>query len=219
MSPGARLAVGASLFFGLSYLPMLALLDLPRGVEIGWKGAGVGLLAIAALQQAGDRTGWALAIIMALGAIGDVLLDAQGLRAGATAFLAGHIIATGLYLSQRRSALSPSQAALAAVVVPLSVWIAWTLPADRGEAAGIAFYALFVAAMAGAAWISRFPRYRTGIGAMMFLASDLILFARLGPLANAEWSRPAVWLFYYIGQFLIFWGITHCELSGRSKSI
>ena len=34
-----------------------------------------------------------------------------------------------------------------------------------------------VAIMAATAWVSRFPRYRTGIGAMAFLASDLLIFA------------------------------------------
>ena len=85
--------------------------------------------------------------------------------------------------------------------------IAWSLPADRGQAPGVALYALFVAAMAAAAWTSRFPRYLAGIGAMMFLASDLLIFARMGALAGVVWVGLAIWLLYYAGQLLIALGV------------
>ena len=72
----------------------------------------------------------------------------------------------------------------------------------------IGIYTAFVASMAAAAWISRFPRYRTGIGAMMFLASDLLIFARMGPLAGDVWVGFAIWGLYFGGQFLIAIGVT-----------
>lgn len=202
----ARLLVIASLFFGLSY-PLVWNLGWPVLASTLWKGAGVGLLAVAAVVEARGRDGWLLAAVLGLGALGDVLLVGS-MTDGAIAFMAGHVVAIGLYLSNRRAALSPSQRALALLVIPASVLIAWLLPADRAEAPGIAAYALFVTAMAAAAWISRFPRYRTGIGAMMFLASDLLIFARMGPLAGAAWAGLAIWLLYYVGQLLIFLGVT-----------
>jgi len=72
----------------------------------------------------------------------------------------------------------------------------------------IGIYTAFVASMAAAAWISRFPRYRTGIGAMMFLASDLLIFARMGPLAGDAWVSLAIWGLYLGGQVLITLGVT-----------
>ena len=62
--------------------------------------------------------------------------------------------------------------------------------------------------MAAAAWTSRFPRYLVGTGAMMFLASDLIIFARMGPLAGAVGAGLAIWLLYYAGQVLVTLGVT-----------
>lgn len=206
LSNAARALVALSIAFGLSYLPALGL-HWPAGIDILWKGAGVALLAVAAAIEARGRDGWLLAALLALGALGDVLLEIAGLTAGAVAFMAAHIIAIGLYLSNRRPTLTASQGALALVVVPLGAFIAWSLPADRAQAPGVAIYGLFVAAMAGAAWASRFPRLRTGIGAMMFLLSDLLIFARMGPLEATNWVSPAIWLLYYLGQLLIFLGV------------
>lgn len=207
MSGATRWLVIASIAFGVAYMPMLGF-GLPRGVEIASKGACVGLLALAAVTIARGRDGWLLVAVMGFGALGDVLLDALGMTQGALAFIAAHIAAITLYFTNRRPALSPSQRLLALFVVPLGVAISWSLPADRAAAGGVALYALFVAAMAGTAWASRFPRYRTGIGAMMFLVSDLLIFARMGPLAGSLWVGWGVWLLYYFGQLLIWIGVS-----------
>ena len=60
--------------------------------------------------------------------------------------------------------------------------------------------------MAASAWISRFPRYRVGLGAVMFVASDLLIFAKMGPLAGSLIPVLLIWPLYFIGQALIAWG-------------
>jgi uncharacterized membrane protein YhhN len=62
--------------------------------------------------------------------------------------------------------------------------------------------------MAATAWLSRFPRFRTGIGAQLFLISDLLIFARMGPLHGQAWLGFGVWGLYYLGQLLIALGVT-----------
>src|SRR3546814_9396402 len=89
-----------------------------------------------------------------------------------------------LYARNRRAALTPSQRALGWLVAPATVVISVALAWRSGEAATIGIYAAALGVMAAMAWTSRFPRYRTGIGAMLFVASDLLLFARFGPLAG-----------------------------------
>jgi uncharacterized membrane protein YhhN len=84
--------------------------------------------------------------------------------------------------------------------------IAFLLPADRGAAPGIALYATGLGAMAASAWISRFPRYRIGLGAVMFVASDLLIFAKMGPLAGSLIPVFLIWPLYFAGQALIAWG-------------
>ena len=202
----ARLVLIAAIIAGVSYL-YTVVVPFSGPPATLWKGTGVGLLAVYAASQARSADGWLIALVMAFGALGDVLLDASNMIPGAVAFILGHITAIVLYLRNRRGSLAPSQKWLATLVLPLGVLIAvWSVPFENRAMIGI--YTGFVAAMAAAAWISRFPRYRTGIGAMMFLASDLLIFARLGPLSGAAWVGFGIWGLYFGGQLLITLGVT-----------
>lgn len=202
-----RLVLAASVVAGVSYV---ASWDMPLSEvqSLTWKGLGVGLLALYAALTARGRDGWLICAVLAFGALGDVLLGAISLTVGALAFLAGHLIAIGLYWRNRRPSPSTSQRLLAIVLVPATVIIAYLLPTDRTMAPGIALYSLGLSLMAATAWVSRFPRFKTGIGAVMFVVSDLFIFAREGPLAGVAWVGLAVWGLYYLGQLLICLGVT-----------
>jgi uncharacterized membrane protein YhhN len=207
----AKVVLIASILAGVSYVASWSL-DLPQAAALTWKGLGVALLAVhAALnaQNLGKRRldGWLLVAVMAFGALGDVLLGAAGLTVGALGFLAGHLAAIGLYWRNRRPTPSRSQLALAVVLVPAVVTIAFLLPVDRAGAPGVAVYSLGLALMASTAWLSRFPRYRVGIGALMFVVSDLIIFGRGGPWPDNFATGLAVWGLYYLGQLLICVGV------------
>jgi uncharacterized membrane protein YhhN len=171
-----------------------------------WKGLGVGFLAIFASVRHHSLDGWLIAGVMALGAIGDMLIEID-LIYGAIAFLLGHIVAIALYARHRRPTVTFSQRAFAIVLVPAVVLIAWALPIDRSGATGIAVYTLFLSVMAAMAWTSDFPRYRVGTGALMFVASDLLIFARFGPLEGSVLPEWLIWPLYYFGQFLICTGV------------
>jgi uncharacterized membrane protein YhhN len=198
----ARGVLIASIIAGVSYVAAWNL-HLPQTAELTWKGLGVGLLAVYAALKARSLDGWLLVAVMAFGALGDVLLGAAGLTVGALAFLAGHLVAIGLYLRNRRPTLSRSQLALAIIIVPATVIIAYLLPTDRVGAPGVALYSLGLSLMAATAWTSRFHRFRVGIGAVMFVVSDLLIFARAGPLPDSFAVGLAVWGLYYFGQLLI----------------
>ena len=202
----AQLVLMLSIIGGVSYLLTWSIY-LEPALSTVWKGAGVMLLALSAAMQARNLDGWLLALVMAFGAAGDVLLEIAGFTAGGAAFAAGHVVAIALYLRNRRDALTLSQRFLAVLVIPVTVFAAFTLPADRAAAPAVAVYALLLSAMAAAAWTSRFPRFRAGIGAMMFVASDLLIFARMGPLGDTVSVGVAVWLLYYFGQLLIMMGV------------
>jgi uncharacterized membrane protein YhhN len=196
----------AAVFAGLSYVAIWGL-GFGPAVMVIWKGAGVTLLALWAAMQARDQNGWLLAAVMAFGAAGDVLLEVAGLMTGAAAFAVGHLTAIWLYARNRRAVLTVSQRLLAVLIIPTTVITAYVLPADRISALGIAVYALLLSVMAAMAWTSRFPRYRTGIGAIMFVASDVLIFARLGPVPDTVTIGVAVWLLYFVGQWLIAVGV------------
>lgn len=174
-----------------------------------WKASGVGFLAVWAAANTRSSDGRLIAAVLAFGALGDWLLDAVGMLAGAAAFATGHLIAIILYLRNRRPTLTSSQKLLAWALVPLALVIAWGL--TRGAEAALMGAAIAytggVAIMAATAWASRFPRYRTGIGAMAFLASDLFIFAGEGGTLSKDLTMWLVWPLYFGGQALIAWGV------------
>lgn len=163
---------------------------------IVWKAYGVGLLAAWAAVQGR----WWLAAILAFGALGDVLIEVAGLAAGGVAFAAGHLLAIVFYTANRRRRPSGSQRLLGWLIAPVTLLIAWNLTHDRG----VALYAALLGAMGGCAWLSRCSRYRVGLGAMLFVASDLLLFAEI---AGSPVPKLLVWPLYFAGQAMIAWGV------------
>ncbi len=204
----ASLVAGISFFFVKdSHLPGL--------YQIAWKGAGVALLAVWAFVRHPSRDARQIGLVMAFGALGDMLIELS-LTAGAGAFFVGHLVAINLYLRHQRTVMSISQKLACAALLLLTPVIAFVLPADRSMAPGVAIYAFALGAMAAAAWASSFPRYRVGLGAVMFVASDLLIFARLGPLAQSQLPGLLIWPLYYFGQFLICIGVIG-RYTGRDR--
>lgn len=203
----ASLVAGISFFFVKdSHLPGL--------YQMAWKGAGVALLAAYAIARHKGRDANQIAAVMAFGALGDVLIELDMIW-GALAFLIGHLIAIELYWRHRRDSLTASQKGLALAMLVLVPLIAFQLPANRGDAPGVALYSLGLAAMAATAWTSSFPRYRVGLGAVMFVISDLLIFSRMGPLSTSALPDLLIWPLYYFGQFLICIGVVG-ELRSRA---
>lgn len=191
----------ASLVAGTSYW-LASKGHVPGLWIILWKGAGVALLATYAWAHHPSRDARMLAIVMALGAIGDMVLEVD-FTGGAAAFFAGHIAAIALYLRHPRARLPGVDKVLAIALVVGIPGVAWALTGK----ADVAGYALLLGGMATAAFASDFPRNRVALGAAMFVASDLLIFARMGPLAESAIPGLLIWPLYYFGQFLICTGV------------
>lgn len=170
------------------------------------KGLAIGLLAVYALLRHPSRHAWMLAGVMALCTIGDMVFVLFP-RAGIAAFVLAHLLAIVLYAEFRRPMTSPSQKMLALALLLVVPPLGWLLPADRAMAVPMGVYALALAVMAAMAWTSSFPRYRVGTGALLFVASSLLTFGQMGPLATEAWAEWPVWPLYYAGQFLICTGV------------
>jgi uncharacterized membrane protein YhhN len=202
----ARLALAAAMVGGISYLAADHL-ALSAAASLAWKGSGVGFLALYAALSARSFDGRLICAVMALGAAGDVLLGAAGFVVGGVAFFAGHIAAIVLYQRNRREGLGWPAWLAAAALIAGTIGAAFTLPSDRSGAPAVAVYAAGLSYMAASAWLSRFPR-SVALGATMFLASDLLIFARSGPLAGGgAWMGFAVWSLYFAGQALVATGV------------
>ena len=195
-------SLAASLaFFALRQSPVV-----PEMFLIPLKGAAVGLLALYAAWRGTGRDAVLLALAFVLAALGDIGMEIDR-GAGAILFVGYHAVMIALYLRHPREALAPSQKALAVAMLVLTPLLFWLLPAERSEALPTAIYGLVLGAMAACAWTSAFSRYRVGIGAVLFLVSDVLIVAGGGPLMGDNWLQWLIWPLYYLGQLLICLGI------------
>jgi len=199
--PFLLLSIGAA---GAYYL--LVDSKFPGAGIILLKGVGVGLLAIYALLRFPHRDGHLLAVVLGLAAVGDMGMELD-FRIGGGAFFVSHVAAMALYLRNRRAVVTPSQKLFAAALLFMTPLITWLLVANLANAMQIVLYALSLGAMAGLAWTSSFPRYRVGIGAVLFVISDFLIFARMDLMATSPLPDMLIWPIYYLGQFLIATGV------------
>ncbi|MBU6253279.1 MAG: lysoplasmalogenase [Alphaproteobacteria bacterium] len=197
----------AAVIAGASYMiPVLACWKGPA--IIMWKGLGVGLLALYAALTGGNRDTRQIALVMALGAAGDVVLDIA-FTAGAALFALGHLVAIQLYWRNRAVPLSSHHAVLALVLAISVPAMAWAMT----QQVPVAGYALVLGVMVATAWASRFPHRSVGLGAILFAVSDLLIFARMGPLASSTLPHVLIWPLYFGGQALIAGGVVRARLS------
>ena len=206
-----NLVLAASIVAGVSYWLVMQQSASGPG-QVAWKASGVGLLALwALLHPAGEaRT---IGTVMALGAVADAVI-AWNFAAGGAIFFVGHVIAIRLYLHNARPVLKGSQRMAAFALALLVPVIAWRM-SGRIE---IGLYGIGLGLMAGTAWASWFPRYRVGIGALAFVASDLLIFARMGPLADSMAPRLLVMPLYYVGQLMICTGVVWASAQAGSST-
>ena len=171
---------------------------------VGFKGAACGLLAVYAWHRSHTRDVHLIAAVMAISAVADMVIEFYFTQ-GALVFFAAHLVALTLYLQphNRRKWLTPSQKGAVVALLVLTPVIAFLLTRDSGAA----IYAVSLGGMAAGAWASRFSRYHVGIGALLFVASDMLIFARMGGAGLGSLPHWLIWPTYYIGQFLICTGV------------
>ncbi|MFN4019196.1 MAG: lysoplasmalogenase family protein [Erythrobacter sp.] len=173
------------------------------------KGASVGLLALYALlrtphdRHRADR--FLLVGTLLLAAAGDVAI-ALWFEVGGALFAAAHCVAVALYWRNPRARHSPSQRLFSFALLVGTPVISYLL----SGVVAIAIYACFLGAMAASAWYSRFPRYRVGTGAVLFVVSDWLIFSQRGTVDFAPLPELLIWPLYYIGQVMIATGIVQC---------
>lgn len=166
------------------------------------KGAGATFLALYALRRSEKADAKLLAVFLGLSALGDMAIELS-LQLGGAFFFAAHLAGLSLFLRNLRPSPSFSQKGLAVFLLIGTPLISWLIAGDWQ----IALYSLALGGMAASAWMSRFPRYRVGIGAVLFVISDWLIFARLGALEGSAIPDIAVWPLYFAAQFLIAAGV------------
>lgn len=173
------------------------------GVQLmALKGTGVALLAVYAWQRGFGGDANLLALVMALSALGDMAIELSFI-AGGSAFFLSHVAAITLYLRNRRADPTVSQKLAGMGLLVGTPVISWLLSHDWS----VTLYALSLGGMACAAWLSRFPRYRVGTGAVLFVISDWLIFSEVGFIGENAVAHWLIWPIYYAGQFMIATGV------------
>ncbi len=180
-------------------------LQLEGTAGVVWKGVGVALLAFWARGKAVNPDGRMIGAVLALGALGDVLLELQGMAAGAVAFLAGHFLASYLYLRHRRV---PGAQWIAPPIAAGMSALGWWIFKGDAQAGLLAFYLFGLSLMTASAMLSRLGTL-VAAGALLFFVSDWLIFLGEGRLIAAEIPRLLIWPTYFAGQALIAWGAVH----------
>jgi len=173
------------------------------------KGAGVGLLALYVAMRVpqGKHRGDGLLLVgaLALAAAGDVAIELD-IAIGGAVFAAAHVVAVVLYLRNRHKRPSPTQKLMGVSLLIGTPLVSYFLSGQLQ----ITVYAVFLGAMAASAWMSHYPRYRVGTGAVLFVLSDWLIFSRMGTLNLAPLPDLLIWPLYYAGQVMIATGIVQC---------
>ncbi|WP_066556318.1 lysoplasmalogenase family protein [Croceicoccus bisphenolivorans] len=179
----------------------------PGLFKIAWKAIPLALLAVYAYQRHLGPDGTILSGVMAIAAMADAMSELRYAAAG-TLMAFSLLLAIWLYSRNRRETTSISQKLLAAALVVILPLLAWILLAGEDGRLLVTGFSLMLGIMAAMAWTSRFSRYRVGAGAILFVLSELVLFAISGPvLRDSPLGELLVWPLYYSGQLMIATGV------------
>lgn len=169
---------------------------------VALKGLGVACLAFYAMRRGPGGDASILAAVMMFGALGDMGIEFD-FTLGGGLFLIAHFLSIWLYLRNPREHHAPSQILLAVGLFVGTPAISWMLSNDLM----VTLYASGLGAMAATAWMSRFPRYRVGMGAVLFVVSDWLIFSRMGAFDLGVLPHYLIWPLYFTGQFMIATGV------------
>ena len=214
---GFRAGLAIAFAAGLAFLLVEPLVGTAAGVAL--KGSGAALLAVSALQLPAAGARW-LAGIMALGALGDVLIEMPGqFAAGGASFAAGHVLAIVFYARHRAQA-RPGDWLVAAALLAFGLVMPPLLTPAGIPVVHTLIYAVLLTAMAACLWLSRFPRL-AALGALAFVASDTVLVLRMGGgrLISPASDGALVWILYFGGQCLITLGVGRGLLARAAREI
>jgi len=204
-TPALLLAIAfAAIFFILRWRPFFRARPLI-------KSAMAVLLAIYCLQT--DTSLWLMALGFGLSALGDYFLDLRNEKwflPGLVAFFAAHV-AFAIYLFEHMHPLSmftPTQWGISAVLIVLTVgFYIWLKPALPGDMKiPVAAYSAVITIMGITALTTTLPSLLVPLGAILFIASDVVLavekFKFKFPL-----DKKINWGLYASGQILLAIGV------------
>ena len=153
--------------------------ELPEVYLVPIKGSAVGFLALYAWMRHSSKSAHLLAGALVAAAIGDMAIE-FGLIVGGAAFFVSHVIMITMLIRHRRPPLESQESIIFIALLLGTPFAAYFLPYDESLSLPVAIYALALGGMAAGAWASDFPRMRVAAGAILFVISDMLIFAGAG---------------------------------------
>ncbi|NVJ70687.1 MAG: lysoplasmalogenase [Alphaproteobacteria bacterium] len=158
--------------------------------------------------------GHALLFLALLASVsGDVLIampHEQAFMRGLLGFMVAHVIFIVLYVTNRRpmKEIGTVPIRLASLLWVFAFVSGFALNDMLGDMRMYVFtYTAVLTAMATAALLSKFPLRLTGIGAVLFIASDAALGARQFIPSVPEYMGYFVWVTYYASELMMTMGV------------
>jgi hypothetical protein len=189
--------------FGRSGIAFLNLADIPPFVLIPWKGICTLGLALSVAVASKARPIRLLALALAISAIADMVLAIKAMVASGLLFSVSHVIAIMVFWRNRAELITPLRRAIAVSVPLISCGLSVAAIYGTDVPLVFALYPLLSGLMAATAILSRFPLWLCGLGAVIFICSDVLVVAWLGVLARDPWYGFLTWLSYFTGYALL----------------
>lgn len=179
------------------------LASIPKPLIVATKGLFSALLAMSVFAARKASASNIVGAALAISAVGDVLLVTIGSAAGGLAFAVAHLAAGYAYAKSLRDNNSAARW-LFAIAVPLVALVSSYLALrDTDQIILMSLFPLISATMAALAILSRFPLWLSGLGAAIFVASDVLFLADLGILRRSgEWGF-LTWASYAVGYAMV----------------
>lgn len=179
------------------------LADLPLAVLIPWKGACTLGLAISIAVAARGRATQHLALALGISAIADMLLPLRLMVPAGLLFSVSHVIAIVVFWRNRASDVSPMRRTFAFALPFVACGLSVAAIYGTGLPMVFALYPLLSGIMAASAIMSRFPVWWCGLGAVIFICSDVLVLAYLGIFEQDDRLNFLTWLTYFSGYALL----------------
>lgn len=177
--------------------------DWPLWLTASWRGVCVAGLALLVLLRTQGVTRVCLGGSLALIALADILLSTKGLMSGGSVYALAHGVAIAGYILLRdHRAGAPVR--LIAVAVPVLAVLGVALAVSAASMHPVhLLYPAISGSMAACALTSRFNLLKTGLGATLFVISDVLFFWDFGFYEGSRALGWLLWPAYFGGLALI----------------
>ena len=179
------------------------LADLPLALLVPWKGACTLGLAVSVALASQRKPTRLFALALMISAVADMLLPIGALVLSGLLFSISHLIAIIVFWRNRAGSVSALRRIVAFAVPVLTSGLSLLALYGTGQPMIFVLYPFLSGIMATTAILSRFPIWLSGLGAAIFVCSDVLVLAWMGVWERDNSFNFLAWLTYFGGYALL----------------